>query len=287
MNVVIIGSGNLATQLAIALQNKGVTISQIYNRTLSNAQSLGEKLDVPYTSDLSKLETNADFYFYAVKDAAIKSILKKIQRPDSIHVHTSGSTPISVFDGLTTRYAVFYPLQTFSKNKDIDFSQVPVFIEASHYEVQTKVSELSRLITTKTYNVNSEQRKKIHLAAVFACNFTNYMYDLAFETLRNSGIGFELLHPLIAETADKVKYMTPKEAQSGPAVRYDVNTINKHLTMLKYKPGMKFIYKDLTKAINERHKKTKSSSSRSRYKTIERLWRKVYTLFAPKRRPWK
>lgn len=284
MNVVIIGSGNLATQLAKALQNKGVTICQIYNRTLSNAQALGEILDVPYTSDLSKLEPNADFYFYAVKDAAIKSILKKVQRPDSIHVHTSGSMPISVFDGLTTRYAVFYPLQTFSKHKDIEFDQIPVFIEASHYEVQKKLTDLSNLITTKTYNVNSEQRKKIHLAAVFACNFTNYMYDMAFETLRNSGIGFELLLPLITETADKVKYMTPKEAQSGPAVRYDSNTINKHITMLKYKPTMKFIYKDLTKAINERHKQSKSKSSRSRYKIAERLWRTIYNLFAPKRR---
>ena len=284
MNVVFIGSGNLATQLALAFQAKGINICQIYNRTLSNAKELGEKLNVPYTSDLDKLEKDADFYFYAVKDSALKGVLKKVQKPDAIHVHTSGTTPISVFDGLATRYAVFYPLQTFSKDKAVDFSIIPVFIEASHIEIQRELTELAKMVTTKIYNVNSEQRKKLHLAAVFACNFTNYMYDMAFETLRNSGIGFELLHPLIAETADKVKYMTPKDAQTGPAVRYDVNIINKHLDSLKRKPHMRYIYKDLSKAIYERHKKAKTNRNLTLNRLMDKVIRGVLGIIYPKKR---
>lgn len=255
MEVVFIGSGNVATHLALALQEKGVTIAQVYSRTQKNAATLAEKLNTTYTTDITEVYDKADIYFYALKDGSFRQTLKSFDLPDAIHVHTAGSIAISDFDGIATRYGVFYPLQTFSKEKVIDFSKIPICIEAINSDVQKKLLEIAELLNCKTYLITSEQRKKIHLAAVFACNFSNYMYDISSQILEDIGVSFEIMHPLIMETAEKIQNINPYQAQTGPAVRYDENIISKHLRMLKNRRDLRKIYKLVSKDINKRHKK--------------------------------
>lgn len=255
MEAVFIGSGSVATHLALALKEKGVTISQVYSRTKSNAAALADKLGTSYTTDLSEIYDKADIYFYALKDNSFRSTLKSFDLPDAIHVHTSGSISMSEFDGIATKYGVFYPLQTFSKEKEIDFSKIPICIEAINADTQQKLLDLANLLNSKTYLISSEQRKKLHLAAVFACNFSNYMYDVSSQILEEIGVGFDILHPLIMETALKVQSVTPYKAQTGPAVRFDDKIITKHLHMLKNRRDLKKIYKLLSKDIHKRHKK--------------------------------
>lgn len=254
MEVVFIGSGNVATQLGLALKEKGAIIKQVYSRSFSNAEKLARKLDAEPVSEISEIYMDADYYFYALKDNALKSVLNKIDMPSGIQVHTGGSISIREFEGFSTRFGVFYPLQTFSVDKAVDFSKIPIFIEGCNQEIQIKLLELGNMLSEKVYIMNSEGRKKLHLAAVFACNFTNYMYDIAFQTLMNSGIPFEVIFPLIDETADKIKTITPFQAQTGPAVRMDQATISKHLSMLSKNKDAKNIYKVLSKSIHKRHK---------------------------------
>lgn len=256
MKAVFIGSGNVATHLSIALQKKGVTISQIYSRTSTNASLLAQKLNASYTNDPSELDQDADIYFYALTDNALAHFLKETTLPDAMHVHTAGSVSLTIFRELTINYGVFYPLQTFSKNKEVDFSEIPICIEASNTRMQEKLLEIAKLLSDKTFIITSDQRKVLHLAAVFACNFSNYMYDIASELLSDVGVGFDILKPLINETAEKVNKMNPYDAQTGPAVRYDKITMKKHEVMLKRYPKIRSLYKDISKAIYKRHKKS-------------------------------
>jgi len=255
MKAVFIGAGNVATHIALALQNKGVTVSQIFSRTTSNAKLLAEKLGISYTSDLAELDRSADVYIYAIKDSALRQLIPKIALPKALHVHTAGSISLHVFDDYADRYGVIYPLQTFSKNKKVDFSQIPICIEANNQDVEKELLEIVHLLTKKTYILNSEQRKQLHLSAVFACNFTNHMYTIAADLVESAGLPFEILQPLITETVEKIKTMSPREAQTGPAVRYDEETIYKHLSMLKEKTDLFQIYKDLSNNIYQKHKK--------------------------------
>ena len=255
MEVVLIGSGNVATHLGLALKAKGVTISQVYSRNVLNAELLAKKLDSSFTTDISDIYRDADIYFYALTDSAFKSVLRKIEMPKGIQVHTAGCFGMDEFEGFTSKFGVFYPLQTFSKNKPVDFSQIPICIEGNTPEVQQSILELAKQLSNKTYIVNSENRKKLHLAAVFACNFTNYMYDIASDILKDSGFPFEIIQPLITETAEKTKSINPYDAQTGPAVRMDKKTISTHLSLLNEAPDLKKIYNLLTKSIYSRHKK--------------------------------
>ena len=258
MKAVIIGSGNVATHLALAFQKKGIIISQVYSRTLANAELLAKKLNTSFTTHTSGIDRNADIYIYALKDSSFLNLLKRFDLPKAIHVHTSGSIPMKDFYGYAERYGVLYPLQTFSINKEIDFSNVPICIEAHSERLENELIQLANLLTTKTYILTSEQRRKVHLAAVFACNFTNYMYDIAHDIVLGAGIEFDILKPLIMETADKINTLSPREAQTGPAIRYDENIINKHLMMLDNRKNWKAIYKRLTKNIHNRHARKKN-----------------------------
>jgi len=254
MKAVFIGSGNVATHLAKALQEKGVIISQVYSRTSNNAEILAKKLNTSYTIDVFEIDRTADIYFYALTDRSFQSFIRSFDAPNALHVHTAGSISLREFDGFANKYGVFYPLQTFSKDRPVDFSQIPICIEACNMHVQDELLDLANMISTKTFIINSDQRKKLHLAAVFACNFTNYMYDVASMILEDSGISFEIIKPLILETAEKTRTLIPYDAQTGPAVRYDEKTINKHLYMLTKNYRFRRIYRLLSKSIHKRHK---------------------------------
>ena len=279
MKVVIIGSGNVATHLALALQSQGITICQIYSRTISNAEILALKIDAPFTSEISEIYRNADIYIYALNDSSFLKILKKFKLPETaLHVHTSGSIPMGDFFGYADKYGVLYPLQTFSKNKTVDFEQVPICIEGITPEVEEEILVIAKLLTSKIYFINSEKRKKLHLAAVFACNFSNYMYDVAYDIVMSAGIDFDILKPLILETAYKVQTMTPKEAQTGPAIRFDEKIINKHLALLNRKKNLKEIYRLLSKSINKKHGKKKTPGKL--YYAFRRLKNKLSPIFS-------
>lgn len=254
MEIVLIGSGSVATHLGLALQSKGITIKQVFSRNPANAGNLAKKLQTSFVADISDLYMDADIYIYALKDSALKSVLRKMNIPNGIHVHTAGSIPMSDFEGFTSKFGVLYPLQTFSIQKEIDFSNVPICIEACSAEIQQTLIDLAKLLTDKIYVVSSENRKKLHLAAVFACNFTNYMYDIAGQILEDSGLEFEIIQPLIVETANKVKTLSPYAAQTGPAMRFDEKTISRHLHMLNRFSNLGKIYNLLSKEIYKRHK---------------------------------
>ena len=248
MRIIFIGSGNLATHLAISLHKSKNEIAQIFSHTLENAKLLAEKTNANYTDDIAKIDTDADLYIFSLKDDALPEILAKMPKTKGVWVHTAGSVPINVFSEYPDNYGVIYPLQTFSKNRKISFSEIPVFIEGSDSETTHFLETLAKKISQNVHILSSEKRKYLHLAAVFACNFTNHLYALSAEILEKEGISFDVLKPLIAETAAKVMEMKPKEAQTGPAVRFDEAIMNKQIDLLGDEK-MKEVYKLLSNSI--------------------------------------
>ena len=231
VSVLIIGSGNVATHLTNAfLKADTIAITQINSRELENIST-------------------ADITIVAVSDDAIAEVSSKIK--NSFVVHTSGSVSINSLKN-DTRKGVFYPLQTFSKEKKVNFKKIPFCIEAENEKDYLLLETLVKSIGEKIYRINSEQRKSLHLAAVFVNNFTNYLYQIGNDICDKNNVPFEILHPLIKETATKIKTLSPKEAQTGPAKRNDLKTIENHLNLLNH--HQQEIYKILTKSIQNGEK---------------------------------
>lgn len=252
-SISFIGAGNLATSLAVALHKCGINIRQIYSRTIRSAETLAEMTGATPINDISSLEKN-DIYIVSMKDSAMSDVIRQI--PDNIKegifVHTSGSMGIDVWDNTgINRNGVIYPLQTFSKARIIDFKNIPVLLEASSAEVMSNLKGIMGKVSDDLYECDSQQRESIHLAAVFACNFSNHMYAIASKILENCNMDMRLLYPLIDETAEKIKHISPAKAQTGPAARNDTNIINKHLDMLECQKDLKEIYEIMTKHIRQ------------------------------------
>lgn len=249
-NAVLIGAGNLATQLALALHEKGVQVKQVFSMKLESAKELAERINSAFTNDLSQLLPEADLYIIAVKDTAIQEVLENIiLAGNSLIVHTAGSIPMSILDGFSSNYGVFYPLQTFSKSRKVDFSDIPICIEANHPANLLKLEELGKRLSKSVNQINSDERKTLHLAAVFANNFVNHFYAIGSEILQDKKLDFELLKPLIRETAAKIEIMNPAQAQTGPAKRNDKNIINTQLKMLHERPEFQKIYSFVSESI--------------------------------------
>ena len=197
---------------------------------------------------------NARLYIVSLKDSAFSELLPAIvagKRKDALLVHTAGSLPMSIWEGHTENYGVFYPMQTFSKQREVDFAEIPFFIEASAPSHVELLKAIAGALSERVYEADSEQRKNLHLAAVFTCNFTNHMYAIAAKLLEKYHLPFDVMLPLIDETARKVHELTPKNAQTGPAVRYDKNVIGNHLDMLADEPEMQKIYELISRNIHE------------------------------------
>lgn len=250
MNIVFIGAGNLATSLAKEMHRHGLRISQVYSRTADSASLLANQLDCPWTISLNEIRTDADWYIFSVKDNVLEELIRQMQPNNGLWLHTAGSMQATIFEGSTSRYGVIYPLQTFSKSRKVDFSKIPFILETNNEKDLEELKTISGILTKDIRILNSEERKQIHLAAVFACNFANHMWDLAWRLLEEKGISPEILIPLIEETAGKVQEITPAQAQTGPAVRYDKNVIDKHLNMLE-KDELKTIYSLLSQSIHK------------------------------------
>jgi predicted short-subunit dehydrogenase-like oxidoreductase (DUF2520 family) len=249
MNIVLLGSGKVATQVGKALHNAGIPVAQVYSPTLSHAQTLALQVHAKAISELAELTKNADLYIISVKDDAILTLVGQLDLGDKIVLHTSGSTAMDVLKTASTNYGVLYPLQTFSFDKTVDFSQVPIAVEASSPEIAKQLEALAHKLSPKIVQMSSEQRLVLHIAAVFACNFSNHLYAIAQQLLENKGISFDYLRPLIAETAAKVQQALPSEVQTGPAIRKDEKILQKHLDFLNEQPQVQEIYRLLSQSI--------------------------------------
>jgi len=249
MRITIIGSGNVATHLAAAFKNAGHRIVQVYSRDMQHAALLAYHVKADAIDDLKQVDPETDLFVIAVKDDAIATIANQLAGFKKLTVHTSGATDLESLSAIIPQAGVFYPLQTFSKEKEIDFWQVPLCIEGVDETVTTELENLAQTISNRVYRIRSDQRKTLHLAAVFACNFPNYLYDVARTLLANKNMDFELLRPLILETAEKVQDNLPAYVQTGPAVREDELTMANHLKMLDDQPQLKMIYELLSQGI--------------------------------------
>ena len=272
MKIVLIGAGNLATHLGKALHAAGHDMVQVFSRTMQSAETLASLLDAEPLTDIAQVRDDADVYIFSVKDSALVQLVAQFCRHDAdglgedgavnalrkakkgeherVFLHTAGSMPMSVFKGMAQHYGVLYPMQTFSKQREVDFSIIPCFVEANDEFAQKQIEGLAREISGRVYQLSSEDRKYLHLSAVFACNFANHCYAISQELLEEHGIPFDVMLPLINETAAKVHEMMPKDAQTGPAVRYDENVIGKQSKLLENHPHFKKVYDSMSKSIH-------------------------------------
>ncbi|WP_430400856.1 Rossmann-like and DUF2520 domain-containing protein [Flavobacterium sp.] len=245
IKVVIIGSGNVAQHLIKVMQTAvNVNLVQVFARNKESVLHLIAEDKI--TSDYNAIK-EADVYIISVSDNAIAEVSKNLPFKNCLVVHTSGTSELSVLDA-KNRKGVFYPLQTFSKSKEIDFSSIPLCLEAESETDLLLLEQLANTITQKSYRISSGQRKSLHIAAVFVCNFANHMYTIGNQICEEHNVPFEVLQPLIIETAHKITSLKPEEAQTGPALRNDTKTINKHLEFLEYS-NYQELYKLLTQSI--------------------------------------
>ncbi len=249
MKIIFLGAGNLATNLALELHQKNFEIIQIFSRTLDAAKNLAEKVNAQYTNRLEELSEQADLYILAIKDDAIGSLLENLSLKNKLIVHTAGSISIDIFKNKALNYGVFYPLQTFTKNKKTDFSKIPICLEANSLENLQILKNVAQKLTSNVQILNSTQRKTIHLAGVFACNFTNHLLAIADEILENEQINLDILFPLINESIGKAQFEKPHKIQTGPAIRNDQKVLDSHLALLEKNTTFVEIYKLLSKSI--------------------------------------
>lgn len=253
--IAIVGAGNVATHLAQALA-RHYEIVQIVSRHIDNARRLATTINpnCHYTDKLSELEA-ADAYLISVNDDAIAKVLQEAPSAcrEALWMHTSGSVGISVFDGFGSRYGVFYPLQTFSKDVALDIKEVPIFTEGATAEIEAEMNVIASAISDHVYHADSEIRRTIHISAVYACNFVNHLFSIADRTLSRHDIPFDVLLPLIKETVRKVTKVSPAEAQTGPAARGDKGIIDKHLAVIDNATD-RAIYKLLSESIMQNNK---------------------------------
>jgi len=252
MKIVCLGSGNVATHLAKAIKESGGDLIQIWSKTLANAQALASVLNSRPVDDIKDIDRDADLYLICVKDDAIETVAAQLTGVKGLVVHTSGATAIEILERVgLSNYGVMYPLQTFSKSRNLDFKQVPLCLEAGSEGALQQLHAIAARLSSLVYEVSSDDRKLLHLAAVFACNFTNHLYHLSAKILQQNQLHFDMLKPLIIETAAKVQTALPESVQTGPAVRNDELTMNKHLELLKNMPELADIYETLSNSIKK------------------------------------
>jgi predicted short-subunit dehydrogenase-like oxidoreductase (DUF2520 family) len=254
MNIAIVGAGNVAWHLAQALQAAGDSIVTVYSRTKAQSEALAHLLPGSVATQSLDFESiAADVILIAVPDAVLTEVVKELKvQPGTVVAHTSGSQPASVLEGIPgADYGVFYPLQTFSKQAPVDLQQAPILVEGNTEETVAILQQLAQSISHQVEQVTSEKRRQLHLAAVFACNFTNHLLGISQELLQNADLPLNLLQPLIQETIKKATTHNPYTVQTGPAIRHDQNVIEEHLHLLASQPQFQEIYQVLTQSIQD------------------------------------
>lgn len=248
MKISILGAGNVATQLALAFKKAGHEIVEIYNRSNEAGEELAKAVVAGFTSDIEHLR-EADVYILAVKDDAIEERAQQLKANSKIVAHTSGTQSKDLLQTTSLHYGIFYPLQTMTKLSKVDFKNVPLLIEGSDETTTEKLEALAKSISQNVHRVDEQQRQWIHVAAVFANNFTNHLYSLSESLLLGHNLPFEILKPLIFSSIENMNRFSPAAIQTGPAVRKDVHVIEKHLALLADDARLQQIYKILTDSI--------------------------------------
>ena len=246
MQIVLIGSGNVAFHLAKAFTEAQIPISQIFGRNTTELQKISEQFSIPFSTETL---ADADLYIISVSDSSIAEVSSLIKNENALVTHTSGSVSREALSG-NFRKSVFYPLQTFSKSKNLDYSKIPFFIDAENENDEEILKNLASKISKNVMLANDEKRKYIHLTAVFACNFVNHLYARAKEISDSQGIPFDYFLPLIDETTQKIHELEPKFAQTGPAIRNDEKVLKLHESLLTDEEKLK-IYKTLNESIKK------------------------------------
>ena len=261
MKIALVGAGRVATNLAPALQQSGAEVVEVWSKSRSSAEALADRIGCKARwAALDGLTRDADLYVIAVKDAVLTDVISQLHvgREEALMVHTAGSMPLSVFaDAGHRRGGVFYPMQTFSKERAVDFSQVHFFVEAALESDVALLTSLASALTGDEQLVHpstSAMRRRLHLAAVFACNFVNHCCTLSDELLAESGLDFSVMLPLLDETVAKLHELPPAAAQTGPAVRRDENVMGMQKAMLADRPDLQRIYSLLSESIIEKSK---------------------------------
>ena len=246
-NITFIGSGNVATILSMELQRNGYNILEIWSKTEKSAKILANKLSCSYCIDLKNLK-NTDLFIVAIKDDHIKDIVNLIQNKETPIVHTSGSVGIDIFSN-KNNFGIFYPLQTFSKDVSVNFNNLPICIEANNELTQKYLIKIGNSISSNIHLVDSIQREKLHIAAVISCNFSNHMWAISENLMKEGELEFDLLKPLIKETLEKALANSPNKVQTGPAVRKDLEIVQKHINLLSYDDKLKKLYSLISRHI--------------------------------------
>lgn len=248
INVIFLGFGNVNTHLFDALHKSDkISVLQVFNRNYIKMILPFE--NIPFTDDISKIE-DADVYIIGIPDDAISSFSESLAFQNKLVVHTSGGAAMNVLSSKNRR-GIFYPLQSFSKQRKVDFKDIPICIEAENSNDLKLLQKLGKTISENVVEISSDKRAKLHLAAVFVNNFVNHLYEIGSELLKEEDLPFELLKPLIVETASKIESLSPQEAQTGPAKRNDIKTIEKHLHLLGNGPHKDF-YQLFTKQLSQK-----------------------------------
>jgi len=253
-NIIVLGAGNVAAHLTEALVRKGFSITQLYNLSEERGKKLALKVKADYIGSPDKLDSSADLYILAVSDEAISALASRLHVDSGIVVHTSGSKGMEILRPFFSRRGVFYPLQTFRKEREISFASIPICVEASDRTDENILLDLAGQLSSSIHLINSDQRRILHMTAVFAGNFTNFMYSIAEDLLRKHDIPFDLLKPLIRQTAENIEHPDLLSLQTGPAVREDSEIMEAHRALLTDHDLYKEIYDLISKSIIQQKK---------------------------------
>lgn len=254
MKIAMVGAGRVSTHLATALKRAGHDVAEVYSRTHESALRVARSVGAKPLTDIDSLARDAEAIIVSVSDSALPTLLPRLckGRERSVLIHTAGSMPMSVFQGLAPHHGVLYPMQTFSLDRAIDWASVPLFIEHNDERARTVVQALATSLSGSVTELPSDRRRHLHLAAVWACNFVNHCYDVAAMVLERQGLDFSVMLPLIDETARKVHQLPPRQAQTGPAVRLDDNVIRAQAHLMDHNPLLRDLYERLSLSIHQR-----------------------------------
>lgn len=248
-SISFIGAGNVAASLAVGFKSCGLTINEIWSRQIANAELLAAKTNASVCKDIGNINKNVDLIVISVKDDVLLNVLEQLPQNLISIVHTSGSLDMKKLKNCSNNIGVLYPLQSFTKNENINWLDVPICVETNSDLFTDKLFELGKLLSKQVEYINSTQRIQLHIAAIFANNFSNYLYSLAYNIVTKQHLPFSLLLPLIKETTNRLNTNDPFLMQTGPAKRNDLALIKKHIELLKGNQNAKEVYGFLSDAI--------------------------------------
>lgn len=254
-DIVIIGAGNVAWHLSRQFHRAGHRILQVFSRSESPAEFHLEESQTSFTDDIDGLNKEGSIYVIAVNDDAVEGLAERLYLPDALVVHTCAMLPMEVLEPVSNRHGVFYPMQTMTKGHDLNFREIPIFIEASNDNVGIEIYHLAAGISDRVLHADLDKRKTLHLAAVFANNFTNHLFHISIQLLKRGSMNMDMLMPLINETVRKIESRQPFDVQTGPAKRGDMKTVEEHLELLADFPDFREIYLVITESLINAYKK--------------------------------